>query len=253
MTKNTPDTDTIKFVPSIKDWAVLYSKWFKRLVSALWKSGKVEAVEDAVQDAFLKVTGLSNNRELRDGLEPMTEAGWFFFVKRQAEWILGQEREKSLKGKTDVSTVDELAKKIVDIKNDSWLSEGSRELSLRRHRQLMTYLVELESRETACSLPSDRLDAERCAQVVRRLVARVCREGGVSDRNRDAFFLYVLDEMSPAEVVARVWGEPASLEEAAERKNNLYVIKNRIIGRLREFAERWRGGGHSAEDFLAAA
>ena len=252
MTKNTHTTNIIKFVPTFKDWEVFYANWFKRLVNSLWKSGRVEAVEDAVQDAFLKVTGLSENRELQGELEPMTEMGWYGFLKRQAEWILGQEREKSLKWKTDVSTVEELVQKIETIRKDSELSQSQRELSLRRHRQLMEHIVDLEGQESEMALPSDGLDDGRCREVVRRRIAEVCREGGISDRNRDAFILYVLDEESPSEVVSRVWGEPSSLEEAAERKNNLYVIKNRIIRRLRDFADTWQGGGHSADEFLAS-
>ena len=111
MTKKTHTTNTIKFIPTIKDWEGLYSNWFKRLVNALWKSGRVETVEDAVQDAFLKVTGLSGNRELQDAPEPKTEMEWYGFLKRQAEWILGQEREKNLKWKAEVSTVEELLRK----------------------------------------------------------------------------------------------------------------------------------------------
>ena len=253
MTKKTHTTNTIKFIPTIKDWEGLYSNWFKRLVNALWKSGRVETVEDAVQDAFLKVTGLSGNRELQGAPEPKTEMEWYGFLKRQAEWILGQEREKNLKWKTDVSTVDDLVKKIENIRQDSGLSRSQRELALRRHRQLMHHLVDLEGEERQVPQPFDGLDARHCREVVRRLVGEVCRKGGISDRNRDAFILYVLDEVSPSEVVSRVWGEPSSLQEAAERKNNLYVIKNRVIRRLRDFADNWQGGGHSADEFLAAA
>ena len=253
MTKNTQPTDTVKFIPAIKDWERFYANWFKRLVNALWKSGRVETIEDAVQDAFLKVTGLSSCRELRGELEPMTEMGWYCFVKRQAEWILGQEREKNHKWRTDVSTVEELARKIETIRQDSALARTQRELSLRRHRQLMCHLVDQEGQEAEVALPSDRLDEIHCRNVVRQLVADVCRAGGISDRNRDAFVLYVLDEESPSEVVSRVWGEPTSLVEAAERKNNLYVIKNRILSRLREFADSWQGGGRSSDEFLAAA
>ena len=253
MTKKTHTTDTVKFIPTIKEWEGFYSNWFKRLVDALWKSGRVEMVEDAVQDAFLKVTGLSSNRELQGGLEPMTEVGWYCFVKHQAEWILGHEREKNFKWRTDVSTIEDLAKKIEAIRKDSELSPSQRELSLRRHRQLMRHLVDVEGREAEVALPSDGLDEIHCRDVVRRLIADVCRASGISDRNRDAFIFYVLDEMSPSEVVSRVWGEPSSLREAAERKNNLYVIKNRVIRRLRDFADNWQGGGHSTDEFLAAA
>lgn len=253
MTKKTHTTNTIKFIPTIKDWEGLYSNWFKRLVNALWKSGRVETVEDAVQDAFLKVTGFSGNRELQDAPEPKTEMEWYGFLKRQAEWILGQEREKNLKWKAEVSTVEELLRKIESVRQDGELSRSQRELSLRRHRQLMQHLVDIEGREAEVALPSDGLDEIHCRDVVRRLIADVCRASGISDRNRDAFILYVLDEVSPSEVVSRVWGEPSSLQEAAERKNNLYVIKNRVIRRLRDFADNWQGGGHSADEFLAAA
>ena len=80
MTKKAHTTDTIKFVPTIKDWEGLYSNWFKRLVNALWKSGRVETVEDAVQDAFLKVAGLSGNRELQGVPEPKTAMEWYGFL-----------------------------------------------------------------------------------------------------------------------------------------------------------------------------
>ena len=78
--EKTHTTDTIKYIPTIKDWEGLYSTWFKRLVNALWKSGRVETVEDAVQDAFLKVTGLSENRELQGVPEPKTEMEWYGFL-----------------------------------------------------------------------------------------------------------------------------------------------------------------------------
>ena len=99
MTEKTHTTNTIKFIPTIKDCEGFYSSWFKRLVNALWKSGRVETVEDAVQDAFLKVTGLSGNRELQGAPEPKTEMEWYGFLKRQAEWILGQERERTSSGR----------------------------------------------------------------------------------------------------------------------------------------------------------
>lgn len=251
--KKTINNDSAKFVPSIKDWEKFYSKWFKRLVGALWKSGRIETIEDAVQDAFLKLAGFSENRQLRGELEPLTEMGWYCFLKQQAEWILGQEREKNLKWKSEVSSIKELARKIEAVRQDDGLSKGQKELSLRRHCQLMRHLVDLDVRGREMALPSDGLDGCRCREVARRLVANVCRECGISDRNRDAFILYVLDEESPAEVVVRVWGATSSLKEMEERKDNLYVIKNRIYNRLRNFAASWRGGGHSADEFLAVA
>ena len=253
MIRKTHTPDTVKFIPTRKDWERFYANWFKRLVRELGKLGRAVMAEDAVQDAFLKMTGLSEHRELRDELVPRTESEWYGFVRHQAEWIFGQMRKQNLKWKADVSTVEELARKIDYIRQDSTLSQGQRELSLRRHRQLMQHLVDVEGREAEAGLPSDDLDEIRCRDVVRRLVEAVCRQSGISSRNCDAFMLYVLDEMSPAEVVARVWGKPASLAEAAERKNNLYVIKNRIFRHLRDFAASWRGGGHSADEFLAAA
>ena len=78
--KKTHTTNTIKFIPTIKDWEGFYSNWFKRLVNALWKSGRVETVEDAVQDAFLKVIGFSGNRELQGAPEPKTEMEWYGFL-----------------------------------------------------------------------------------------------------------------------------------------------------------------------------
>ena len=250
LTNNTTNEDKA-FVPSAADWERFYRDWRTDIVNSLARFESLEVVEDAVQDAFLKMMGLSENRSLERELGPMDEGGWRAYLLKQAKWILGQEREKNRRWKPEGTTIAEMSALLVEGERDVLQSATQRRLNRCRRRQVMEYLIMQEESQPAS--PSDSLDTRHLRESVRRLVDRVCRTAGISSRTREAFILYVLDELSPAEVVRRVWGAPSSLKEADVRRNNLYVIKNRVIRLLRAAVAQWGSGITAMDRFLSVA
>lgn len=240
MTKHENDE---KFIPSIAEWGKLYDTWAKKIAQSLWKWGSGEDALDAVQEAFLKIMGLSKKYRLEKPLEPMPIGAWYAHVRQQAEWILRHENEKVRYWRSKANTVDELVRE---------LDEADEDAKCRGHR-LMGLLVDLEGREIEAELPGDRLDAEWLWRKVRTLVDNVCRTHGVSSRNRNAFVRYVLDEIPTAEVAIQVWGATNSLVEIAARRNNLFVIKNRVMRLLKDVAADWRAHGGDYSTFLEVA
>ena len=89
MTKENERNDE-PFIPSLESWGELYTQWYDQLVKALvwFASAAMSDVEDAVQEAFLKIMGLSPNLKLQKPLEPKTLKQWYGFVWWQARSIL---------------------------------------------------------------------------------------------------------------------------------------------------------------------
>ncbi len=232
-----------KFIPSIAEWGRLYDVWAKKITGELWVMGSRADVLDATQEAFLKIMGLSKKFRLEKPLAPMSVGAWYSCVRQQAKWILGHERAKNRYWRATANTVDELVREL----------EAADEGAKCRGRRLMGLLVDLEGREFEAELPGDRLDAEWLVRKVRRLVDEVCRTHGVSERHHNAFVRYVLDEMPTAAVAVEVWGATDSLVEIAARRNNLFVIKNRIMHLLKGVAAEWRSRGGNYATFLDVA
>lgn len=232
-----------KFIPTIAEWGKLYNTWARKIAQSLWKWGSEADAQDATQEAFLKVMGLSKKSRLEKPLEPMPIGTWYAHVRQQAKWILCHENEKVRYWRSKANTMDELARELDEADEDAKC----------RGRRLMGLLVDLEGREMEAELPGGRLDAEWLWRKVRVLVDNVCRAHGVSSRNRNAFVRYVLDEMPTAEVAVEVWGATDSLAEIAARRNNLFVIKNRVMCLLKDVAADWQLHGGDYSTFLDAA
>lgn len=248
-----PSNAERKFIPTPDEWGVIYDKQFNRLVGWLKRKGGEDAARDSVQSAFEKIIGLSECR-LEKPLQPLTAKGWVLFVRQQAEWILGHEREKDYRWRSPSKTIDELANELETIRSDTELTPRQREAAYKSRRRLLGYVVGLEEDEARTFPPVDSiLDGDLCSKCFRRLFEEVCRRHRVSDKVREAFRRAVIDEMPPTEVVLAVWGATDSQDEIDARKGNLSRIKNRIIGYLVEFAEEWKRNGGSLSSFLDAA
>ena len=232
-----------KFIPTIAEWGKLYNDWARKIAKSLWKWGSEADALDTTQEAFLKIMGLSKKYRIEKPLEPMAVGAWYAHVRQQAKWILCHENEKSWYWRAKANTVDELIRELDEADEDTKC----------RGRRLMGLLVDLEGREMEAELPGDRLDAEWLWHRVRTLVDDVCRTHSVSSRNRRAFVRYVLDEMPTAEVAVEVWGMTDSLAEIAARRNNLFVVKNRIMRILKDVAADWRLRGGDYSTFVDAA
>lgn len=221
----TQNTETEKFIPTAGEWNQYYVKWFDRIVGSLWSYGSPSDVRDAVQDAFLKVLGLSNRYRLDGELEPHTESGWYGFIVQQAKWMLGHAREADGAWRSDVDTVKELEKSVrTGVK--SGRNDGSR---------LLKYLIELDgAQEELVRLPYEQMEADELRRSVREFVARVANKHGMAFRNYKAFVKHVLDEFTPDEVVDLIWGRGVSAAKRAQCKGDLYVIKSRMLGWLRK-------------------
>ena len=250
---NTYTSSNDKFIPSASDWNRFYTNWFAKIAKALQRFAPWGIVEDGVEEAFLKLQGLSTERHLEKPLEPLSEIGWFRFICKQAEWIIGQKRDENAKWRSEATTIDELFKKIADMKTDGNLSPRQRNVALKNQKQLLKCLVELEADELAVALPSDGIDGNIFAKKVNALLNEVCKRHSVSKHVRKAYKLYVLEKASAYDVVIEVWGATDSKAEIEERKNNLYQIKNRINGYLADLANEWRRRGGDFRSFLDAA
>lgn len=214
-----------KFIPTAGEWNQYYAKWFDRIVSSLWSYGSTSDARDAVQDAFLKILGLSNRYRLEGELEPHTESGWYGFIVQQAKWMLGHAREADGAWRSDVDTVKELEKS-VQTGEKSGRNDGSR---------LLKYLIEQDGvQEEFMCLPYDRTEAEESRRSVREFVARVANKHGMSSRNYKAFVMHVLDEFTPDEIVDQIWGRGVSAAKRVQYKGDLYVIKSRMLAWLRK-------------------
>ena len=232
-----------KFIPTIAEWGKLYNDWARKIAKSLWKWGSEGDALDATQEAFLKIEGLSKKYRLEKPLEPMPVGAWYAHVRQQAKWILRHENAKARYWSAKANTVDELVRELDEADEDTTC----------RGRRLMGLLVDLEGREAEVEIPGDRLDAEWLWRKVRGLVDNVCRAHGVSMRNRNSVVRYVLDEMPTTEVAVEVWGETDSLAEIAARRNNLFVIKNRVMRLLKDIAADWQSHGGDYSTFLDAA
>lgn len=221
----TQNTETEKFIPTAGEWNQYYAKWFDRIVGSLWSYGSLSDVRDAVQDAFLKVLGLSDRYHLEVELEPHTESGWYGFIVQQAKWMLGHARESDGAWRSEAGTVNELEKS-VRTSAKSGRNDGSR---------LLKYLVEKEGmQKDLLRLPYERMEEAGFRQSVREFVTRVANRHGMSSRNYKAFVMHVLDEFTPDEIVDRILGRGVSAAKRAQCKGDLYVIKSRMLGWLRK-------------------
>ena len=87
--------NTEKFIPTNEQWGELYALWFKRLTKSIARFTSWSMAEEAVQEAFLKVIGLSETLHLSKELAPRTVGEWYSFVFWQARGVLSNLSAKS--------------------------------------------------------------------------------------------------------------------------------------------------------------
>lgn len=192
-----------KYIPTVLEFAKLYSDWADKMARSFYSYGSLASARDAVSDAFLKVMGISEKFHLKAPLQPMTTGAWYVCIRNQAEWILRHGVEKLSRFISYDETPD----------------------------------FDLESSAITETLPDENLDLVQTKKAVRAFVDRACRKHGISSRNRNAFIKLVLDEMDTDEVIESTWGPSATDKELAAKKNNLYVLRHRIMNTLRQEAK----------------
>ena len=89
------ENDNEQFISTLERWVELYSQWFKLLVRALGMYASKFDCEEAVQEAFLKVMGLSPNLKLSKPLKPKTLKKWYGFLWWHARGILAHMQGKA--------------------------------------------------------------------------------------------------------------------------------------------------------------
>ena len=161
---NTQHEETEMFIPTLEQWGELYDLWFKLLVASLASYASQLDCEEAVQEAFLKVMGLSQNLKLRKPLEPRTLNEWYRFVQWQARAVLSHMKAKALKYEYSLPLEEILPTRATD----------------------------------RCS----RLDYIR--QILCEAVHKVCQKWKDSDAKSNAFIRFQLDEMPAADVVREI-------------------------------------------------
>ncbi len=84
-----------KFIPTKEQWGELYALWFKLLTKSLARYTSWSTAEEAVQEAFLKVMGISETLHLSKELTARTVGEWYSFVFWHARGVLSNIRAKS--------------------------------------------------------------------------------------------------------------------------------------------------------------
>lgn len=84
-----------RFIPTEEEWGELYALWFKKLTKAIARYTSWLMAEEAVQEAFLKVMGLSRTLHLSKEITARTIGEWYSFVLWQARGVLSNMRAKS--------------------------------------------------------------------------------------------------------------------------------------------------------------
>ena len=84
-----------KFIPTNEQWGELYALWFKQLTKSIARYTSWSMAEEAVQEAFLKVMGLSEALHLSKELTARTVDGWYSFVFWHARGVLSNLCTKS--------------------------------------------------------------------------------------------------------------------------------------------------------------
>lgn len=206
------------FIPTAEQWGVFFDKWHEKMAKSLWKSGNEHDCRDAVQEAFLKVSGLSDHLHLKDPLTPKVEGCWYAFVRYHAKGILSNYHQHQ----SHFEPIQEWKAMEGSFEEDDWGDVDD---------------------SAALKSPAGvgKIDGGWLRVEVRNTVEAICREAGVSDRNIQAFVMNVLEEQSGDEVVYNL---PEILNA-----NNLYAIKHRIMNLLQASAERFR---IAYEELLAA-
>ena len=89
--------NTEKFIPTKDQWGELYALWFKQLTKSLARYASWSTAEEAVQEAFLKVMGLSRTLHLSKELKARTTGEWYSFVFWHARGVLSNLLAKSIR------------------------------------------------------------------------------------------------------------------------------------------------------------
>lgn len=84
-----------RFIPTNEQWGELYALWFKKLTKSLARYASWSTAEEAVQEAFLKVMGLSETLHLSKQLTAHTVGEWYSFVFWHARGVLSNLLAKS--------------------------------------------------------------------------------------------------------------------------------------------------------------
>jgi len=209
MKNNKLTNHTKPFIPTMAEWAMFFAAWHKRLEASLRKSGSMAACEEAVQEAFIKVLGLSDHLHLAKPLMPKTEDQWYAFLYYQA--------------KARLSCYNQQGKRFVQL-TEWWNDEEALDED--------GWGVAEDSSEPAATMPMTR-DRTWVRDEFRKVFADLCRSAGVKDCNHRAFVRFILDEKSGSDVVAEI---PEILNA-----NNLYQVKKRIMNLLMASADRFAG------------
>ena len=240
-----------KFVPTQDQWLTLMGAWHKEICGVLWSTGSKAMVEDAVSEAFLKVSGLSERYKLEKPIQkPMSLKALRNFVIRQAKWMMGHERERAHRWQTCFASSEELARNNANRKCGLEARDDDPE---KHDRKLEEVVVDFEGREAELPVPGDHYDETHLKDRVRRLVEDYCVSHKVNPRAAKAYVKYTLDEENIRDVVTDIWGAVSDEAELARRIGYIYVGCNRITNGLIKWARQFRQDGGTYDTFLNVA
>ncbi len=200
--KNTKLTNHDKpFIPTMAEWAIFFSAWHKRLEKSLGKSGSEAACEEAVQETFVKVLGLSDHLHLSAPLTPKMEGEWYAFLYYQAKGRLSCYNQQAKR----FAPLPEWGLSEETFNEDDWGDSD-------------------EGYEPVAESGNWSDDRSRFREEFRKVLADVCRSAGVKDCNHRAFVRFVLDDQEGQKVVKEI--------KEVLNTNNLYQVTKRITNLL---------------------
>ena len=200
------------------EWSEILHKNRSQIVNWLCYSDHCfEAdAEDALTEAYMKVTGRADNLRLDKELAPMTDAEAVYHLKKYARSRLGKI----------------MAKNSYWNEPSSWeVEKGTAECKRRRIEALAFHLEGCQNAARGNLTLEERTAASR---MLRHRLYDFCRAHCIPECRRDAYWLMTAGGVSPMAAARQLFGAGQSERELQKTTNMLKTMKKRMNEALRK-------------------
>ena len=219
-------------IPSETEWTEILLKNRSQIVNWLrYKDHCSEAdAEDALSEAYMKVTGRADNLRLDKELAPMTDDEAAYHLKKYARSRLGK----------------------IMARNSYWnepsqweIEKGTAEGKQRRIDALACHLEDARNVANRDFTSEEHVAARR---MLRHRVYDFCRAHRIPESRRNAYWMMTAGGISPMGTAKRLYGPDISDRELQKVTNMLKTMKKRMNEALR----RELAGDRLVRELLAA-
>ena len=200
------------------EWSEILNKNRSQIVNWLCYSSHccVADAEDALSEAYMKVTGRADNLRLDKELTPMTDIDAAYHLMKYARSRLGK----------------------IMAKNSYWnepsqweVEKGTAECKLRRIGALALHMQDCLNDATGNLTSEERTAASR---MLRHRLYDFCRAHCIPECRRDAYLLMTAGGVSPMAAARQLFGAGQSERELQKTTNMLKTMKKRMNEALRK-------------------